>query len=208
MALTDGCTDRPMAAVRRHRLPVLERRENPSEPERFRGKEAPLPGGERRAAYRVVSRRRTVAVRPGVTYRSVSRADRGGFRYAESGIPAQRTELIGREVVPVVRIIPDAANGLGRLEDQAIAAARSRDIRRRDFIDAPIGSQRVDEAKARVSHPAFDSFWWASRQPATTASTGFATQKQVNTRASAVRDGCFEFHALNSSSTGLPANTT
>src|SRR6476661_4091796 len=46
-----------------------------------------------------------------------------------SGIPAQRAELIGREIVPVVRIIPHAANGLGRFEDQAVAATRRRNVR-------------------------------------------------------------------------------
>ena len=31
-------------------------------------------------------------------------------------------------------------------------------VRRRDFVDAPISSNRVDKAKARVRHLAFDSF--------------------------------------------------
>ena len=148
--------------------------------------------------YRVVSRRCTAAVRRSVTRTSVTE------RSARSGIPAQRTELVRREVVPVGRVVPHAANGLGRLEDQAIAPPGSRDVGRRDFVDAPVRSQRVDEAKARVRHPAFDSFLVDRSQPANRSVVGDSGRSKVKPRASPVSRVASDSKHL----TRLPANTT
>ena len=75
-----------------------------------------------------------------------------------SGIPAQRAELVRREAVPIGRIVPYTTDSLRRLEDQAVASTWGGNIDRRDFINTPISPNRVDEAKARVRHLAFDSF--------------------------------------------------
>ena len=121
------------------------------------------------SVYRVVSRRYTVAVRGRVTASSRGRVE---WITTGSSVPAERAELVGRQLVPVGRVVPHASHCLGRLEDQTIATARSGHVGRRDFVDAPVRSQRVDEAKARVRHQAFDSILVGVRQPETTASCG------------------------------------
>ena len=108
-----------------------------------------------------------MAVRGRVTASSRGRV---GWIKNRSGIPAERSELVGRQLVPVGRVVPHASHCLGRLEDQTIATTRGWDVGRRDFVDAPVRSQRVDEAKARVRHQAFDSILVGVRQPETTAS--------------------------------------
>ena len=141
----------------------------------------------------VVSRRCTVAVRRRVTE---ERHAAVGIT-SGSGIPAQRTELVRGQLLPVRRVVPNAANSLSGFEDQAVAATRRRDVRRRDFVDAPVRSQRVDVAKARVRHLASDSIQVGSVGPRTSASPGDSGTRQVNTCALEFVASCFEFQALN-----------
>lgn len=131
-------------------------------------------------------------------YVSASNSSR---RDGRSRVPAQRAELVGRKLLPVRWIVPHASNSLCRLENQAVPTTRRRDVDRRNLIDAPVRSQRVDEAKAKIRHQTINPHpWWTRDNRRPQRRWPFSGRWQVNTRASTISMSCFEFQALNASS--------